>query len=300
MEVVHPWIIVLVLGTSILVVGLTGFFLSAWLVRRLRRLERAAVSFGQGDLSARALPDSRDALGSLARRFNDMAQRLQRLIENQRLLLQAVSHELRTPTARIRFGLEMLAGATTETEKQERIASIDDDLAELDDLVQELLVFNRFEDGAAPRQIEPIPVASTVREIADRLEHFGTDLRLTITDQQPPCEVACDLRAFGRAMQNLLQNAMRYAASEVTVACRREDQRVVLELSDDGPGIPDVDRQRVLEPFARVEDSRSRESGGAGLGLAIVQRIVTAHGGSITIDQTEAGGARVITSWPAV
>jgi len=298
LELLNPWIVASVLGLSILVVGLTGFFLSVGIVRRLRRLERAAEQFGQGDLGARADLGSRDAIGSLAGHFNVMAHRLQRLIENQRLLLQAVSHELRTPTARIRFGLEMLSSADSEVEKQERIASIDDDLTELDDLVEELLVFNRFEDGAPPQSMEPIAVGETIRGVVERLGHLRAELVVEVTDGQPPCQLVCDARSFSRAMQNLLSNAMRHAQQRVTVRCGREGESVVVAVCDDGPGIPPSERQRVLEPFARLEDSRSRESGGAGLGLAIVQRIVAAHQGTIIIDEGGAGGARVVTTWP--
>jgi two-component system sensor histidine kinase RstB len=291
--------ITMVLVSAILIVGLTGFLLSAHMVRRIKKLEQAAVRISAGELHARANVESKDAIGNLARQFNVMANRNQNLLENQRRLLQAVSHELRTPTARIRFGLEMLFRASTEDEKDQRIQSLDDDLTEIDELVQELLVFNRLDVDSPPLNTTTFSAGQAIKDVVDHLQHLRTEIQVEIEDKvDSSWEVHADPKMFKRAIRNLLSNALRYAKKQVTIICCRGENAIIVEIFDDGPGVPSSERIRVFEPFTRMDKSRSRGSGGAGLGLAIVQRIMKAHHGSVEISDSDGGGTHVVTRWP--
>ncbi len=291
------WDYVLMLLVLVVIVAVTATAMSAPFVRRLKRLEVAAVRIGQGDLAARADVTSMDAVGSLARRFNEMAERNQQLLEAQRATLQAVSHELRTPTARIRFGLEMLSEAKEPTKIEERLRSIDEDLNELDHLVTELLELNRSEvpSGTVRESFAVLPVLTA---LAQRAGEFTPSLTITV-DAPPDLSVAAEPHLFRRAIRNLLANAVRYARSRVVLTARQGDDQVEITVDDDGPGVPVDQRVRVMEPFARLDDSRSRDTGGVGLGLAIVARVVASHGGRVEVGEGPSGGARFRTYWPA-
>lgn len=283
-----------------LVVALTGFALSWPLVRRLAKLERIADRISAGELEARADVSSKDAVGRLARRFNAMADQVQLLLEKQQQLIQGVSHELRTPATRIRFGLELLGRAKSEEERTQRIDAIDEDLDELDQLVEELLLY--IKSGNRALRLERVDVDAS-KELMDLLRRQGElrpEIECVLQDDAFEGSVNADRQHFRRAVRNLLDNALRHAASRAVVEVRREANGVLIAVSDDGPGLAKEDRERIFEPFSRVDESRSRESGGMGLGLAIVQRILEAHGGDVQVHtaEGESGGARFETRWP--
>jgi len=292
------------------VVALTGFGLSWPLVRRLRKLARVADRISVGELDARADGSSKDAVGRLARRFNAMADQIQLLLEKQQQLIQGVSHELRTPAARIRFGLEMLQRAETEKQRIQRIDAIDEDLDELDQLVGELLLYIKSGDRALELNPQEVKASGEVRDLLKRQGELRPDIESVLRtdnddndddnddDVNDDIIVNADLPHFRRALRNLLDNALRHAKSRVVVDVRREEDGVLVAVSDDGPGVAPEDRERIFEPFSRVDASRSRESGGMGLGLAIVQRILEAHGGTVTVKAATDGGSRFETHWP--
>jgi two-component system sensor histidine kinase RstB len=230
-----------------------------------------------------------------------MADKVQGLLERQQELIQAVSHELRTPTARIRFGLEMLASDQTEQGRQRRIEAIDEDLVELDQLVEELLLYIRSGEDALELKREEVEPAAEIAALVERLQELRSDVEVQIqTRQGDRRAVQADRRFFRRALSNLLSNALKHARGRVVVQIEDapDGEAVLIGVRDDGPGVPEEQRQRIFEPFARLDASRSRESGGAGLGLAIVERIVRSHGGEITVGEAEEGGAAFITRWP--
>lgn len=295
-ELLH---LLMVMGIVLPIVGLTGFLLAAPVARRLRILEKAAIALGEGKLHARADINSSDAVGQLARRFNEMADRIQVLLEGQRHLLQAVSHELRTPISRVGFNLEILSTVKDDEEKARRIAQIEEEINELNELVGELLLYTRFDSGTTRADKTEILLPSSLQEIVDRLERPRSDLVLEI-EPTPDGDLKflADRVHFKRAIQNLLLNAMRYAHNKVSLRCYLAATEVVIEVDDDGPGISAAERERIFEPFIRVDDSRSRESGGVGLGLAIVRRILESHGGSVAATENPMHGARFITRWP--
>lgn len=283
------------------IVMTAGLLVASPLVRRMRRLERAAERISDGDLSARTEDNGRDAIGSLARRFNRMADRVQQLLEDQRRLMQAVSHELRTPIARIRFGLELLVETPEGDKRQARQEALEADLDELEQLIEELLFYIRVGSRALELKFEAALVVPELRALIDRLVEFRPQVQASIEAASPDDqETRVDVRHFRRAMGNLMTNALRYAASRVVLSVRKapDGRSVEIEVSDDGPGIPEPDRERIFEPFTRLDESRNRGSGGVGLGLAITRRIVEAHGGRIHVGRSSLGGASFVVVWP--
>jgi two-component system sensor histidine kinase RstB len=292
------WDLAQILLVLVTVVGSMAFLMALPVVRRLQRLERAAQALGTGDLAARA-PEPRgdDAIAQLTRRFNAMAGQVQDLLEGQQRLVQAVAHEIRTPIARLRFGAEMLDVADDPEDRERRRAELEADLEELEAMVQELLVYSRYETGRVPLTLQSIPIRASVERLVAKLPEGGPPVEIA-PDEGAPDELLADARAFNRALRNLLANAARHGQERVRVRWSWDDGALVLAVEDDGPGIPGAERERVFQPFARLDEARDRGSGGVGLGLAIVRRILLAHGGSVRVETSELGGARFVTRWP--
>ncbi len=281
------------------IVIITAALVVVPIARQLRGLERATKRLRDGDLTARADVAGGGAIGSLADNFNHMAADIERLIENQKQLLQAVSHEFRTPASRIRFSLEMLDSADTDEARKKRLADIDDNLTELDALVDELLTYVRLDDNAPELRTETVDAVTEVAAIKDAIVGVrdGVTVDVVAYDKNEPCEVIANKRYFRRVVENLVHNGIRHAKSHVTVEYQTVGAEVILLVHDDGPGVPAHERNRVWEPFARIDTSRSRDSGGFGLGLSIVRRIMDWHGGQARVEDSKLGGAMFVTTW---
>ena len=262
----------------------------------LQQLAHVADEFGAGKLSARAAMQPRDAAYPLAERMNAMAARIQDLVEAQKTLLHSVSHELRTPIARLEFALELVADRIDDPPLAKRIAAMHGDLAELNALVGELLSMSRL-DAAHELQRAPFDVAPLLQACADGLHPRPGRLRCDWS--APLGSVDGDARLLDRAVGNLLRNAAKYAAHEVLLAARRADGVLEIAVEDDGPGIPDEERERIFEPFYRLDRSRDRATGGFGLGLSIARKAVALHGGTLRVERSGLGGARFVISVPA-
>lgn len=284
---------------ALLIAGLIALGMSASPRRQLLALRRAAGRLEAGDWTARVGDEylSADQLGRLAVAINASGAQLQRLSESQKELLQAVSHELRTPPARIRFRLELLADATTSEERERHINGIDHDVTSLDALVDELLMYVRFDQDIPAQAREPVALKQLVEGVA-REAMTGPDNVSISTDIKGIPAVLGDARQINRALENLVLNARRHASSKVRVSAAPSGPHVEVLVEDDGPGIVPEQRARIFEPFARVDAHRNKSSGGVGLGLAIVRRIIDAHGGEIAVGTSELGGARFRTLWP--
>lgn len=259
---------------------------------QLRAVERAATAIAEGDLSAR-VDRSRSSL-PLANAFNTMADRTESMLHSQRELLQAVSHELRTPLARIHFATDLIRSSKSAEEREKRLDSVDNAAEDLDSLVGELMAYVRMESERPVFEPEPINLTDLVAELAEIHESLHP-VRFVIDPDDGPDLVVGDRASLSRAIGNLLSNAGRYAKDEVTINLRTDANDVVIEVQDDGPGIPEADRNRIFEPFVRLDQS---DPGGAGLGLALVQRIADRHGGTVSVDAADSGGARFRLSFP--
>lgn len=261
----------------------------------LQMLARVTDEFGAGKLSARAVMKPSDAAYPLAQRINAMAERIQGLLESQKNLLHSVSHELRTPIARLEFALELLSERANDPALSKRIAAMDGDLAELNELVNELLSMSKLDNASEPQralfEVEPV-----LRECADGLHPRPAALHVELGSMLG--SVDGDRRLLARAVGNLLRNAQKYAAGTVALSAYRDGGLLEILVDDDGPGIPEEERERIFEPFYRLDRSRDRATGGFGLGLSIARKAVMLHGGILRVERSPLGGARFAISLP--
>jgi two-component system OmpR family sensor kinase len=261
----------------------------------LQTLSRVADEFGAGHLSARARLRRSDAIYPLAERMNAMAERIQGLVEAQKNLLHSVSHELRTPIARLEFALELLAARAGDPQLVKRVEAMEGDLAELDELVSELLSMSKLDNTQEPQralfEVEPM-LRECIGSLYPRPARLVLDLGPTLGSLDG------DRRLLARAVGNLLRNAQKYAARQVLLAAQRDGGMLEIAIEDDGPGIPDEEREHIFEPFYRLDRSRDRATGGFGLGLSIARKAVVLHGGSLVVERSLLGGARFVIRVP--
>ncbi len=285
---------------GVILAGIGLPLIAAWLAvrvnREVRKVEHATDELARGELGAR-VDNPTGPSNELAASFNAMAERIERLVRSREELVQAVSHELGSPLSRLRFHLELLENLD-EKERAERFAAMTRELDALDELVAELLGYVQSDETVLERQtFDPAQVLRDLAELAqlDTPEDTGIDVQVTL---QPDVHINADPRLFQRAVENLLRNALRYGHSQVRLELASSADRVRIDVHDDGPGIDEALREKVVAPFFRQEPDRARTTGGVGLGLAIVSRIVQRHGGELEIDDSSLGGARVSTLWP--
>jgi signal transduction histidine kinase len=254
---------------------------------------------GEGDFDVRADVARSSLLEPIASAFNGMSARVHALLRSHRDLEQGVAHELRTPLAQLKFDLELARGASQVAERDLRFAAMQADVAELESLVDELLVLANLRQPPpyAPRQVLARDlVDEVIRRATDEMRATGRAVEIEGPTGLPE-SLSCDSKYLTRAVLNVVRNAVRYARSRVALSVEQSGNRTVISVDDDGPGVPADQRQRLFEPFTRIEGSRGRDSGGVGLGLAIVKSVAEWHGGEARISESPLGGARVSISW---
>ncbi|MDT8905387.1 two-component sensor histidine kinase [Pseudomonas sp. AF76] len=262
--------------------------------RDLERLKRTAERFGKGHLSERTLIASSSNIGSLAHVFDTMAGDIENLLNQQRDLLNAVSHELRTPLTRLDFGLALALSDDLPPASRERLQGLVAHIRELDELVLELLSYSRLQNPERlPERVE-VPLDEFIDSILGSVDEdlAAPDVVIDVLLHGTLERFVLDPRLTARALQNLLRNAMRYCEKRIQVGVLVSDQGCEIWVDDDGIGIPDDERERVFEPFYRLDRSRDRATGGFGLGLAISRRALEAQGGTLTVEPSPLGGAR--------
>lgn len=285
---------------SLFVLSLGVYGLLVPMQRKLREVSYALNKMKTGNMSLRLPVEGSDEMATLASSFNNMSDHIQRLIEAQRELMRAVSHELRTPVARIRFGVEMMADEDDYDYRLQQVEQIDKDIEALNTLIDEIMTYAKLEQGMPSIEFEKVNLFEVLNQVALETEALKTQ-KIIELHSMPDVVVEAERRYLHRVIQNLVGNAVRYCDNKVLISGGLDqDGQAYVSVEDDGPGIPEVDRARVFEAFARLDDSRTRASGGYGLGLSIVSRIAYWFGGKIHVDQSPSlGGARFIMSWPA-
>jgi signal transduction histidine kinase len=275
------------LGLVAVAVALGTYPIVRRLTRRLEALQNGVQRWGEGDLSVRLPLEGNDEVGFLATRFNHAAQQIQTLVQSreallasQKSLLANASHELRSPLTRIRMGLEMLGGTPSPQVKDEIARNI----AELDQLIEEILLASRLD--AQEADLGTVEAVDLVGLAAEECARTSATLDVASATVVVP-GIAKLLR---RAMRNLLENAKRHGAGEVTMGLQHHGSLVVIKVCDHGPGVPQALQNRVFEPFYRLPGASECE-GGVGLGLALVKSIATRHGGSVACSNRPEGGA---------
>ncbi|MCC5902799.1 MAG: HAMP domain-containing protein [Halomonas sp.] len=278
-----------------IVLSLILYLIMRSIEARMARLELAATRIASGRLETRVKVESGDFLGRVGMAFNGMANQVQTLLRGQQEMIRAVSHELRTPVARIRFAVQMVEDMTDQPAIRRQLQGIDADIAELDELVDEILTYARLGGetiNGAELAMALVECRAMAERVIDTLSPLHKELRLALISG-PEIELLAEPRYLQRALQNLVSNACRYGKSQVVIRLCDEPNLVRIDVEDDGPGIPFEARSDIFKPFARLDNSRARSSGGYGLGLSIVQKIMAGHGGSVTVDTSPTlGGAR--------
>lgn len=251
------------------------------------RREMAAIT-ASADLARRVPePDSHDEVARLARTTNETLAALEAAVERQRRFVADASHELRSPIASLRTQLEVGAAHPELLD----VPGAVEDTVRLQNLAADLLLLARLDAGERPAEAR-VDLAALARE-----EAAG---RVRVSVDAEPADVSGSRGQLRRVLANLLDNAQRHAREAVTVTVRREGGRAVVAVADDGDGVPEADRERVFERFVRLDAARSRDDGGAGLGLAIARDVAERHGGTLTVRGTPEGGALFELRLPAV
>jgi two-component system sensor histidine kinase CpxA len=271
------------------------YWLTRHLTRPIRELQRAALRLGSGDLTARAplsVEKRHDEIGSLGHTFNAMALRLDHLLSNQRRLLRDISHELRSPLARLSVALEI--GRKEASPEMTRILDrIEKESLRMDQMVGELLALSRMEAEAAEGFKEMFSLSEMLLNLEEdaSFEAHGRGIRVNLQMPEKEFYLSGFPRLLASAVENVVRNALRHSpeGGEIFLELRREEKAypgetpgAVILVQDQGAGVPEEELPRLFTPFYRVDSARTRESGGAGLGLAIAERAVHLHGGTIT------------------
>jgi signal transduction histidine kinase len=259
------------------------------LTRRLESLKRGVEQFGAGQLGHRVDDSGRDEVAALATSFNQAADRIQTLLRSHQTLLANASHELRSPLARLKMAFTMLDDAAP-AQRERLVREIDVNIAELDALVEEVLLASRLEAGSAVGETHVVDLLALGAEEAARAEAaFEPETDSARVDGQE--------RLLRRALRNLLDNARRYGGPEVELGLRPVAGGYELIVADRGPGVPAEMRERIFEPFYRLP-GHAEMAGGVGLGLSLVKQIAERHSGRVRCLPRDGGGSRFVLFLP--
>jgi signal transduction histidine kinase len=246
------------------------------------------------------VPNTDDEVARLARTMNGMLDRLEAASARQRAFVSDASHELRSPVSTIRAELEVASSDPEQADWPEVAQRTLGETDRLSRLVDDLLALARLDEANGPARRAPVDLDDLVLEEAMRTHRVPLG-----TSGVSAGRVLGDERQLTQVVRNLVDNAQRHASTRVAVSLRREADELVLVVDDDGPGIPEADRERIFERFTRLDEARGRAAGGAGLGLAVVRRVVEQHGGTVSVEHGSPangglGGARFVVRLPAV
>jgi two-component system sensor histidine kinase CpxA len=286
---------------ALIISGIICYLLSSYISNPIRSLQSAAKKLGEGKLGTRVgnvFVNRKDEITDLAEEFDQMAERLQVLIQSQDQLLRDISHELRSPLARLFVALEMAKDKSGDTAQAE-LSRIELEANRLNDLIGALLSLARLEAKQDGVQLEKINLTNLVQAIVNdanyedqanqRVEFHGDDKIILLGNKM----------LLSRAIENIVRNALRYSTRDKPVAVKlhAKDQLIQLTIRDHGPGIPEADLPHIFEPFYRVDGARNAKSGGYGLGLAIAQKSLSLLKGKICAANAEDGGLIVTISF---
>ena len=294
---------------AILSSGLVCYLLARYLTSPVVRLRAATQKLAAGDLTARAgvpRPGRHDELAELVRDFDTMADRLEKSVKAQARLLNDISHELRSPLARLNVALG-LSRQRSGPEAQSSLERIELEANRLNELIGRLLTIARLESGDQAMQKVAIRLQELIREIAQDAE-FEAQSRKCHVDvtKVDDCMVMGDPALLRSAIENVVRNAIHYTREGTDVQIRLECRQgttgteAVIKISDSGPGVPDEALDKLFQPFYRIDDARGRQTGGVGLGLAITERAVRLHGGTVRASNRSEGGLRIEIRLPAL
>lgn len=275
-----------------LVLGATGilcWIAAAGVISPIRRIANSIAQFGQGDLSVRVETDRPDEIGQLGRSFNDMAERMERLITSERRLLSDISHELRSPLARLKFAMKL---ARTSNDPAAALERIEKDVNRIASLVSDIVAINVVENDPALEEKKEICIRDIIDEVTHDCQVEAQARGCAIEVSGQVCgEVFGNPELLRRAVENVVRNAVRYSPERtaVEVVLSEDEGEATITVRDYGPGVPDQAMERIFDPFFRVEEARNMNGGGSGLGLSIAKRAVGVHRGRIAAENATPG-----------
>ena len=290
----------------LLISSIVCYLLTRQLTGPILRLREASKQIAEGQLESRvdsSVEHRGDEFGDLGRDFNTMATRIQDLLSSQRQLISDVSHEVRSPLARMNLALDLARRRLGNDPAFDRLTI---DLEKLNEMIGRLLTIAKLEGGAAPIERNPVELCRVVAEIVEDARMEARERQCTIAfDCAGDFAVTGDENLLRSAIENVVRNAVYYTHpnTEIRVALTSRvsagAKAVVLTVSDRGPGVPEDDTEKIFTPFYRVAEARDRQSGGAGLGLAIASRVISMHRGTITAANRPGAGLEVTMELPA-
>ncbi|AUJ72318.1 ATP-binding protein [Pseudoalteromonas sp. NC201] len=283
------WVIKL-LSYAVLAFLLMLWIRPLWL--DLLQLRYITENLTQGQLPKATRHSRFSAISNLTEQIRDLASQVARLIENQKLLVNAVSHDLRTPLARLKFALAMLP-----EQSREQANDMADDVVEMEAMIDEMLAYARLEFEVDKLEVTPLDLCALVDDQINKLRKL-TDKQITLNKKSMQVIVSGNAHYLSRAIQNIVQNADKYGRSNIEISLECDKSNAYLHIEDDGDGIPKSQWESVFIPFSRLDESRSKDNGGYGLGLAIVRKIATWHRGTCHVGFSELGGAKFTLTLP--
>lgn len=290
-------------GAAVLVALALGILLARQLVRPLREMNTATQAVAEGDLELRVQVRSHDEIGRLAESFNRMNERLAEARDQRRQLTADVAHELRTPLSIILGHAEAAADGVIPL-TCENAAVILDEAERLDRLVEDLRVLSLSDASALTYSMVKCPVVDLINRVCRAYLPLAArkDVSLDVHIQEGVSPVHVDPDRMTQVLNNLISNALRYAPqnSRITLEAAEQKEIVQIVISDQGPGIPEGDLERIFHRFFRVDKSRQRREGGSGLGLAIARQIVEQHSGRLFARNVEGGGTSFVIELPGL
>jgi len=279
------WLLVIVA----VAVALGAYPVIRRLTKRLEALQSGVERWGRGELSARIPVQGHDEVAFLAERFNHAAERIEQLLASHKALLAHASHELRSPLARIRMSLELMPqdGPQSQVQREEIGRSI----RELDQLIDEILMASRLDSQQG--DAEPFEELDFMGLAAEECARTGAQLQVLSPEVASGMLLQGSPRLLRRLLRNLLENAQRHGAGQVTLSLDLQGRQWVVRVDDHGPGVPPAYREQIFEPFFRLPGASER-AGGVGLGLALVKTIAQRHGGTVSCEEAAGGGASFV------
>lgn len=287
-------LLLIALPLIVLIVGLVTWKVTGRALAPVHRIRAEVDQMGATALDRRvAVPDTGDEIAALAATMNRMLDRIEQGTKTQRQFVSDASHELRSPLATIRQHAELAAAHPEAIEQEELAAVVLGEGKRMQDMVDSLLILARLDEGAHAEwkavDLDDIALSEAAR-VRDRVSVDTSGIRAG--------RVFGDGRLLSHVMRNLVDNATRHARGNIAITVSMNGPQTVLDVEDDGNGIPASDRQRIFERFVRLDESRARDAGGSGLGLAIVHSIVSAHDGAVFAGESRWSGARFTVVLP--
>ncbi len=279
--------------------GLIALVIFYWiwpLSKDLNRLEKAVKQFDQQQWQSKVEIPTTSSISHLAQAYNGLLDKIKLLIESQQAMSHSISHELRTPLARIRFSLQMAEESDDIGSIREQIRSIDEDISEMNNLINELLNFASLENISSVAKIEKGDINTLIETLLQRLTRNDCDRIIKYNNDSLNSSVSCDSYLIERAIQNLLVNACKFSKKNIMVTFKEHISEYEIAVEDDGKGVEKEYRHKIFESFYQLDNQDKNK--GFGLGLAIVKRVMALHKGQAYVESSQLGGAKFMLRWP--